>query len=271
MSEISDQPFAVDLFNQGQLSAARAEATQAVGRNQADAKHRWVLAKLLCFTGEYDRADTHLKVILQQDSELTAEVLLFRNLLRAQIARQKCFSEGHLPSFTAPPPERLQSVLNAIVHWNDGDYTTAAELLQAAIMVAPAVQGRLNGERFDGFFDWDEFTATFFEVFSTNGDYYWIPFEAVAEISFAPITDIRDVLWRPASLTPVGGDTIEAYFPALYLNTELSSEDAMCLGRVADWKETGGVRRGVGARGFAVGDEGHANLADILQLALTAE
>src|SRR5262245_166081 len=93
-------------FDAGDLAGAVSAATDDVRTNPANVQQRLFLAELLCFTGDIDRADNQLDVILRQSPDAIL-VLQFRQLLRAEKHRQECRTSGRMPDFLAEPPEHL--------------------------------------------------------------------------------------------------------------------------------------------------------------------
>lgn len=258
----------LDAFNAGRLHDAVQAAIEEVREAPSDVDQRWMLASLFCFEGNLERADTHLQTILSSAPDLAAEVLLFRNLLRGETARRQCFEEGRVPAFPEPPTEPLKDLLRAMTHLAAGESDAAAKLLQQIATAQPTLKGECNDAPFEGFRDWDDVMATVFEVITVNGDYYWLNMDQLREIRFEPIAEPRDMLWRPAQITSYDHETLSVYFPALYPGSSKDSDDAIRLGRAADWTETpGGIMRGKGVRSFLVGDE-TVSLPDIQTLRL---
>ena len=92
---------ALELLNAGQLQDAIDSALAEVKSHPADAGKRMVLAELLCFTDQFDRADKQLETAFTQDPELNIPTAVGRQLIRAATARQKVFMEGAVPDFLA--------------------------------------------------------------------------------------------------------------------------------------------------------------------------
>jgi type VI secretion system protein ImpE len=247
---------ALDAFNAGRLHDAVQAAIEEVRDSPTDVDKRWLLASLFCFEGDFDRAEKHLQTILSAAPDLAPDVLLFRNLLRGETARRQCFSDGRVPAFPEPPSESHKQLLRALTLISSNEAESAAELLEKVGAAAPALTGECNGEPFSGFRDWDDVLATILEAITVNGDYYWLALEQLREIRFEPVVEPRDYLWRAAQITTYDHETLAVHFPALYPGSHEDSEDAIRLGRAADWVEApGGIRRGKGVRAFSVGDQ----------------
>src|SRR6516164_7980957 len=76
-----------ELFRAGKLTAAIEAANGAVRRNPADLGSRVLLAELLVFANNLERADTILDAASQIDSTVMIGVAEFRQLIRAALAR----------------------------------------------------------------------------------------------------------------------------------------------------------------------------------------
>ena len=76
-------------FQAGRLADAVTAALAEVKANPGDTARRVFLAELLCFTGEFERADRQLDVIGDQDPGAALGLALFRQLIRAAQARSE--------------------------------------------------------------------------------------------------------------------------------------------------------------------------------------
>jgi type VI secretion system protein ImpE len=244
-------------YQQGKLREAVAAALEDVKKNPADASKRGFLAELLCLSGELDRADRQLDALGQQDPETMMEVSLFRHLIHAEKIRQEVFTSGRLPEFVnkeITPVLRLH--LEAAVQVRAGMPAEAAKLLAQAQQERPAVSGTCNGKPFEGFCDLDDMTSSFFEVLTSTGMYYWIPYDRVESLEFGSMTRPRDLMWRCAQMVVREGPDAEVFVPAIYAGSSGDQHDEIRLGRATDWRSEGGAPvRGFGQRVFLMGEE----------------
>ena len=58
---------------------------------------RGFLAELLCFDGSLERADKMLDLIGSQDPQAALGLALFRQQIRAEMARREFFGDGRVP------------------------------------------------------------------------------------------------------------------------------------------------------------------------------
>jgi type VI secretion system protein ImpE len=248
---------ASDLFRAGRLADSVAALTAEVKAKPADVDIRVRLAELLCFQGNFDRADKLLDAAGTLRPELAASIALFRQLIRAAVARRQTFAEGRLPEFLGEPPAWLRTALLGLTHLRTGDAAQAlAALDQAEAERAPVAGTCDDGKRFENLRDLDDVTAGFFEVLTSTGKYFWIPFERIASVEFRPPQRASDALWRRAEMSVIDGPDGEVFVPVLYDVEPEGLEEALLLGRETAWRdEDGAPVRGIGQRCLLIGEE----------------
>lgn len=245
---------AKDLLDANQLSAAVAELNQEVKRHPTDAHLRTFLFELLCFDGDYERAQRQLDVIGHQDEKVGIGVEVYRNILRAETARRRFFIEGIKPKFLSDPPEYVLLCVDAQSQLREGHAARAKELYECAHRMWPEVRGRMKGHPFAAFRDSDDRTAGILEVFLRDS-YIWVPFERIRKAVIPQPKHLRDLLWVPASVEIEDGAAGDVFLPVLYIGSELDADDKVRLGRVTEWRDLGaGLAGGVGQKTFLVDD-----------------
>src|SRR5437016_9037397 len=106
------------LLNAGELLAAIEQLNREVRSSPTDVQRRTFLFELLCFAGEYQRAERQLDVLGRQSAAADIGAQVYRSLMAAEQARRRLFSEGLSPDFLFPPPRseehtsELQSLTN---------------------------------------------------------------------------------------------------------------------------------------------------------------
>jgi len=238
---VSETTSAGNLFKAGKLAEALEAASAEVKRSPAELAPRLLLAELLLFAGNLERADVILDAAAQIDPDAILVVSEFRQLLRAEMARRQFRRDGRIPEFLGAPTPALAEILGAHVALRAGDAEAAAGHAAAAEELRPRVPGHLH--------------AGYFEVLTTTGKYFWIPTERVETAEFHAPKRPRDLYWRRATVSVKGGPDGEVYVPALYGSDNLDQEPALRLGRATDWIEKDGLVQGVGQRIFLAGDE----------------
>jgi type VI secretion system protein ImpE len=195
-----------DLYRAGKLD----EAIQALGAslrdNPTDSQRRTFLFELLCFAGEYDRAEKQLEVLGQGGKNAQLGALVYHGALHAERTRQEMFRSGSYPRGPAPRP----------------------------------VSGTLNGKPFTSLTDADPRIGARLEVYAA-GQYTWIPFEHLASVRMDAPKRLRDLLWAPAIVRPGPGfrnyELGEVLIPALAPLSAQHADREVRLGRVTEWEE----------------------------------
>jgi type VI secretion system protein ImpE len=196
--------------------------------NPTDARRRTFLFELLCFAGEWERADKQLEVLGQAGPESEMGVLLYRSALFAERQRHDLFQRGELP----PEQEDTEAERN----------------------------GEVNDKPFTYFADADPRIGARLELFAA-GNYLLLPIEHVASIQIPPPKRLRDLIWTPAAVrtTPSfkGSELGEVLLPVLAPFSWRHPEEAVRLGRMTVWEKTDGAEFQVpfGQKVWQVDDE----------------
>lgn len=256
-----------DAFRAGDVAAAIAAATAEVKAAPTDPGARWLLAEMLLFDGNLERADKVLEAAALR--EPSPPVLEFRRLIRGEVARRQCFTEGRVPRFQggAPTPA-LEASLRASVLLRAGDEAGAAEAAAEADRLRPRTPGRREaGAAFDDLRDGDDVLAPLVEAITLAGDYMWIPVERLRRLAAEPPRRPRDLFWARCTVETGDGTEGVVYVPCLYPWNAEAAE--LRLGRATEWVEPqDGPVRGFGQRVLLLGEEA-VSLAELGDVALT--
>lgn len=248
---------AIELVEEGRLSQAIEQLSVELRAQPEDLHRRTVLFELLCFAGQWVRAERQLDFIAHRSTGAmtVVGVQVYRNLMEAEKARARLYAEGVRPRFMLAPPAIVGRHLEALDRLRDGRPVEARTLLDAADPSAPPLRGTSNGVEFEDFRDADDLLAPALEVFTATG-YYWVPWEQVQFLRVPPPRTLRDLLWMPAQLASFDGQLGEVFLPALYPGSSTHTDDLVRLGRKTEWLEPGeGIVRGVGLKLFLTGDD----------------
>ena len=245
-----------ELFHAGHLREAVAAAIDGVRQKPTDVGRRLLLAELLCFTGDLERADNHLDAIAHDDPQIMVGAQAFRQLIRGEQARQEFFTAGRPPTFLTRPEGAIRLLLEASIDVREGATQKAAQILEQVEDQRAKVAGTCNGQPFQNFRDLDDMTCCLFEVLTAKGEYYWIPIEQVESLEFHEPVRPRDLIWRRTHMIVRDGPDGEVFLPVLYPGAAIENDDLIRLGRSTDWRDgDSGLTRGVGHRTFLVGDD----------------
>jgi type VI secretion system protein ImpE len=254
----------------GDLDGAIESLTQQVRQRPTDTVARSQLAEMLCIAGNFERADRLLDALQHQDPNVAVGVALFRQLIRAEEARQAFYNECRLPEFLAPPSDEDQLYLRALVAAKDNDPRQAADLLADAEARRQPLAGRVDGTTFDDMRDLDDVCATHIDVLTSTGKFYWIPLRSIEIVTLHKPEKYRDLLWRRAAVSVASGPDGEVFLPTIYAGGKTPPSALGRLGRQTDFVGGDGEPvRGVGLRSFIFGDEARSIL-DVAEIEFSA-
>lgn len=244
-----------DAFRAGDLTAALAAATAAVKAAPADGDARWLLAELMLFAGEAERADRMLDAAALH--EPNPAVLEFRKLLRAEVVRGQVLGEGRAPKYQgddATPAQ--QAALRARVLLRAGEIAPAQAAAEEIEALRSRTPGSVDGTPFDDLRDIDDLFAAEIEILTTAGEHMLVPVARLRALTFDPPRRPRDLFWRRCTIELKDGTEGVVFLPALYPGAQAETEAALKLGRATEWTDpAAGPVRGRGQRMLLVGDE----------------
>jgi type VI secretion system protein ImpE len=195
---------AKELFVAGQVREAERELTSYLRDHPTDVAQRTFLFELLCFSGDYARAEKQLSVLSQGNADRELGAILYYSALHAEKTRHELFEKQAFPK----------------------DHATTSS------------PGTLNGKPFQSLSDADPDIGARLEVFAA-GAYLWIPFEHIASIDIEAPQRLRDTLWTPAIVRTgpsfKGTELGEVLIPAIYPFSWKHPDESVWLGRVTDW------------------------------------
>ena len=247
----------IELFQAGNLTEAVTAATEAVRNKPADVRARSLLCELLCFCGEFERADKQLDAALHTDPQTMVGVSLLKHLIRSELARREVCRQGRVPEFLTKPTESQKKRLEALMCLRSGLAADAARLANEAAELDSDLSGEVDGVSFSEFRDLDDLLGPTLEVYTATGKYYWIGFEEVVSLEFDPVVHLSDMLWRAAAIETVGDVNGRVHIPALYEGSDKSSDQRIRIGRSTEWNQVDAVgpTQGAGQREFLVNDD----------------
>lgn len=214
-----------ELFQAGKLNEAVAALGAEVRDNPTDVRRRTFLFELLCFQGEYDRAEKHLHVLAGAGPDAQMGAVLYFAALHAERVRHDLFAKKDYPS--APVSGKPRG-------------------------------GTVNGQPFETMEDADPRVGPRLELFAA-GAYLWIPFEHIEAIEVDQPRRLRDLLWIPALVRtgPAfrGTELGEVLLPVLAPFSSKHASDSVRLGRATEWEEVDGQAVPLGQRMFSIDGE----------------
>lgn len=214
-----------ELYQAGKLDEAVQALNAELRNSPEDMKRRTFLFELLCFAGNFDRAEKQLDVLSQGSPDAMTGAMVYRAALHAERTRQQMFEKKTFP-------------------------------LNGSALHEPA--GTLNGKPFESIADSDPRIGPRLEVYAA-GQYMWIQFEDIASLEMQPPKRLRDLLWAPVLLRTgpkfKGVELGEVLVPVLSPFSFRHADDAVRLGRASVWEEQDGDDVPFGQKTFLVDGE----------------
>jgi len=259
---------AEELLRAGKLSEALARLNESVRANPADTQLRVFLFQLQSVLGNWDKALNQLNVIESMNPETLMLSRIFAPVVACEALRSEVFQGRRTPLLFGEPTEWMGLLIQANSLAAQGKYDAAEKLRDQAFGEAPASPGQVDGEAFEWIADADPRLGPMLEVI-LEGKYYWVPFCRVSKIVMDKPSDLRDLVWKPATFVWTNGGEAAAHIPTRYPGSEASPDDAIRLARKTEWQEAGGgYTIGLGQRLFAT-DVGEKPLLECCKIELT--
>jgi type VI secretion system protein ImpE len=246
---------AKELIKAGNLSGALTQLNEEVKNSPSDPAKRTVLFQVLCYLGEWDKAERHLDLLAAQKSSAETGVQLYKNLIAAERERAEVARGERRPSFATKAPPYLElwfSARESIAQGNSAEAAASFARIEAEL---PQLDGTLNGKSFSGFKDLDASLSLFIELFIYER-YLWVPVASLVELSVTQPVTLLDLLWSPGRIATRDGFVSQCYLPVLYPGTAASGDDRVRLGRVTEWRDLGEeLYQGAGQHLYQAGGE----------------
>lgn len=192
-----------ELFKAGKVREAVQALTSYLREHPADTVQRTFLFELLCFSGEFSRAEKQLAVLGNGNPDKETGAIVYYAALHAERTRHELFEKKAFP-----------------------------------LDLGGSRSGTLNGKSFSDIRDADPDIGARLEVFAA-GACLWIPFEHLASVEMGRPLKLRDTLWAPALVQAGssfrGRDLGEVLIPAIYPFSWKHEDESVWLGRVTDW------------------------------------
>ena len=192
-----------ELFKAGKVRESIEALTAYMREHPSDIAQRTFLFELLCFAGDYARAERQLAVLADGSPERETGAVVYYAALHAEKTRHEIFSKRDFPASSVQCP-----------------------------------RGELNGKPFTDLRDANPAIGARLEVFAA-GSCVWLPFEHIAAIQMDRPQRLRDTLWAPAIVQAApsfrGMDLGEVLLPAVYPFSWEQSDENVWLGRVTEW------------------------------------
>ena len=248
------------LYSAGQLGEAVTAAFNVVKGKPADVGARLFLAELLCFQGDWERAEKQLDTAAKQSQDDGFFAILLRQLIRGEILREQVFTEGRAPQLVGELPTDASLQLEIVAELRH--QLDTSQLVEAAQKARHPIAGKCNDQPFDDIRDLDDRMAGILEVITATGKYYWVPWKSVRTLALSKPERPADLIWRKASIDVENGPEGDVFIPVRYpCPNAVGWDDQLRLGRATTWAGEGsGAVIGLGQKMILVGDETKSSL-----------
>ncbi len=251
-----------EALKEGRLDEALASVKDAVRKSPSDGKQRSVLFQLYCVQGNWEGAQTQLKLVGELDVESSMWVGVCEKLLACEASRRQVFEGKQPPTLFGKPPEWVGGIVEAFRLGLAGNWQAAAASQAQALEAAPATAARFNGQDVAWIADGDSRFGPLLEAY-IDGRYYWIPFEHIRELNLRARTHLMDSIWAPADFEWLNEGKASGYIPVRYFGSDKNVDPLIQLGRKTEWREVAeNFYCGIGHRTL-VTDTADFNLAEV--------
>lgn len=258
---------AQEFLKEGRLDNALKTIQDVVREDPSNSKPRIFLFQLLSVLGDWQRANTQLRVLSEMDSDSMLLARVFEPILLCEAFRADVFAGKRTPLIFGEPPEWIGWLVQAMELFGKGEFQAGLELRNQAFDAAPTSGGVINGEPFEWIADADERLGPVLEVI-LDGRYYWVPFCRIRQVVIEPVTDLRDLVWAPAQFVWENGGQAAGHISTRYSGTEHSTDNQLKLARRTEWLDQNGILPGVGQRLLAT-DKDEYPLLEVRNIELT--
>ncbi|MEO1528506.1 MAG: type VI secretion system accessory protein TagJ [Planctomycetota bacterium] len=270
---------AEELLRAGKLDDALAELKRQIQSNPSEGKLRVFLFQLLTVLGKWESALNQLEIAGQLDAGNLAMVQAYREAIRCEELRRRVFLGETSPMIFGEPDRWLALLIEAVKMSANGNGSEAQALRDEAFASAPATTGLLHRRdqepvEFEWIADADPRLGPVLEAL-IEGQYYWVPFNRIAQIDIEAPSDLRDFVWTPAHFVWSNGGESYGMIPTRYPGSESIVDSAIQLARKTEWNAIGsaddpGQYVGLGQRMFGT-DQDEVALHEISKIALQCD
>lgn len=219
------------------ISETIAEVALHVATTPTNLEARLVLFQCLCIDGAWSRAVKELQACAQINPDIHQLAQAYRQLLRSENLRIEIL-HGHCPpTFFSRTPNWGPHWITALQHQDNGETELADRARETAFSLIKDIPGDSNLGRFSWLSDGDTRLGPACELI-INGQYLWLPFSQIDEISLSQPTSLLELIWLPTQIRLRNQLNISGFIPARYPISE-STSDALKLGQDTQWKKVG--------------------------------
>ena len=218
------------------ISARIARLKEAIRAEPAEASHRIALFQLYCIQGEWESAATQLQVAQGIDTQQILFTQVYGKAITCEAQRAKVLQGEATPIVIGEPEEWVGLLIRSLQLASTGKWGEAAEVQASGFDAAPECKGIIDGQEFAWLADCDSRFGPILEAF-VDGDYRWIPFSRISEITFNRAEHLIDAVWTTARIMWHNAGATSILIPTRYAGSEKSSDDQVRLAQKTNWEQ----------------------------------
>jgi type VI secretion system protein ImpE len=223
------------LLQQGHLDACQTELFREIRKDPSNPDLRVFLFQLSCVQQDWPRARNQLSVLRSMCERFVPMVDTYTPLINAEDIRSAVLRGKEQPTCLGESQQWLADFHQAQCMAGLGDYQNAKDAALRGMEAAKAVSGEVDGQAFSWLCDGDTRFGPAFEVM-LQGNYKSLPFEYIERIDFEEVEDLRDMVWRAATVTLKDNAKLIVFIPTCYPLSDATT-DSQKLARTSTWKE----------------------------------
>lgn len=217
------------------LASALERLENDIRQHPAQADLRAAFVQLLCLAGNWTRATLQLKSWLALTPAAQPTVTLLEQAIQGEKQRAAVFAGEATPKMPDHAWPWLGTFSQALgLPVQEANTRREQALLEVQLNPGKLIDTDQNAYPFDWLMDGDARLGPVCEVI-VNGKYFWIPFQAIQEISFQAPVSVTDLVWRHASVVLTDGSEQVCQIPVRYPLTE-NNEDSELLSQTTQWE-----------------------------------
>lgn len=253
-----------ELIQQGELTKACEILGQELKDDPLSTEKRALYVELLCVSGELEKADNQLDMMVRQNPDFLIGAVNLRQLIRAMQSRIDFYNGADTASIFFEADTELQTLLElrlALKEERFDDAQSIAHKLEHARKKTPV---QINDEQYADVRDLDDSLCGYIELFGTDGKYYVTNFSNIDYLEIKAPESLIETVLRRVEVSIKDGPSGEAFLPVIYAESATPME---LLGRETDWAERSDqLFTGVGQKMWLVGEQALA-ITDISSFA----
>lgn len=225
---------------------------KAIANDPANLALRQQLVFLLCAFEQYEKADQQLAILQKQQPDPLMNQL--RWLVKAAQARQDLFTHRRPPKLINEFDQVAKTQLEYFLADKIEKETNTSALVEDLDKAANQIVVDFPAGQHHGLRDLDDRFNQVMELFSYEGEYYWVSFSYIDAVEVTDSIGLFNFIWSEVKIKFKDESTFSTMVtPAIYPLHDNSPQ--MALGYQTDWQEASSRTIGIGQKMWLAGEE----------------